>query len=147
MTPLTNPWQSYRKITTETAAPEQLVMMLYDGAVNYLEKSLTGFEHQDPAERIQTISNNVIRAQSIIFELNSRLDMEKGAEVAENFRRLYDYFYRRLQEANIKKRKGPIEEVARHLRGIRDTWSEMLHRVHSAEPADSAAPEDGYRLA
>ena len=55
-------------------------------------------------------------AQAIIYEMNARLDMKQGGEMAENFRRLYNYFYRRLQEANLKKKKSPIEEVIGHLR-------------------------------
>jgi len=38
-----NPWQSYRKVATQTAPPAQLVLMLYDGAIDYLEKSTAGF--------------------------------------------------------------------------------------------------------
>lgn len=141
-----NPWQSYRRISTETAPPEQLVLMLYDGAIGFLEKSLAGFEFKDPAEFNQTINNNVLRAQAIIYELNSRLDMDKGEDVAQNFRRLYNYFYRRLGEGNARKSRPPIEEVTRHLRGIRDSWAEMLRRVHTGEPAE-AATEGDFRLA
>jgi len=122
------PWQSYRKVTTQTATPEHLVLMLYDGAIRFLERGLTGFDFKDPRQFNQTINNNVLRAQEIIFELNARLDMEKGGEAATTFRRLYDYFYRRLQEANFKKKKPPIEEVVRHLTVLRESWSEMLRR-------------------
>lgn len=128
MTQRNAPWQSYRKISAETASPGQLVLMLYDGAIGFLEKSLTGFEYKDPLKFNLTINNNVQRAQSIILEMNGRLDMKRGAEVAQNFRRLYNYFYRRLSEANMKKKKPPIEEVLKHLRELRDSWSEMLHR-------------------
>src|ERR1700761_4608028 len=100
MTPRNNPWQSYRKVATQTATPGQLVLMLYEGAISFLEKGLVGFSYTDPLEFNQTISNNILRAQAIIFEMNARLDMKQGGDVAENFRRLYVYFHRRLQEAN-----------------------------------------------
>jgi flagellar protein FliS len=128
MTQRNNPWQSYRKVATQTASPAQLVLMLYEGAISFLEKGLTGFDHTDPLEFNLTISNNILRAQAIIHEMNSRLDMEQGGDISENFRRLYNYFYRRLQEANVKKKKEPIEEVLRHLRVLRDSWAEMLRR-------------------
>ncbi len=127
MFPRNNPWQSYRKVAVQTASPGHLVLMLYDGAIKFLERSLEGFNRQDPLEFNQTINNNIVRAQAIIHELNSRLDMEQG-EISENFRRLYNYFNRQLQQANIKKNKAPIEEVVGHLRGIRDSWSEMLRQ-------------------
>ena len=53
------PWQSYRKISAQTASPAQLVLMLYDGAISFLERGLAGFEYSDPLRINQTINNNV----------------------------------------------------------------------------------------
>lgn len=140
MTQRNDPANSYRKITTQTASPGHLVLMLYDGAIAFLEKGLTGFDHSDPLDFNLTINNNVLRAQAIIYEMNARLDMEKGGELSEKFRQLYSYYYRRLQEGNMKKRKPPIAEVARHLRVLRDAWAEMLRRG-GAENDSAAAGE------
>jgi flagellar protein FliS len=125
-----NPWQSYRKVATQTASPGQLVLMLYEGAIRFSEQALTGFEHRgDPLAFNQTINNNIHRAQAIIMELNAVLNMRRGGEVAANFRRLYLYMDRRLREANIRKQREPIEEVIMRLRVLRDSWAEMLHQA------------------
>ena len=120
------PWESYRKVATQTAAPGQLVLMLYDGALGFLEKALAGFEHDDPAMFNQTINNNILRAQAIIHEMNATLNMRAGGDVAANFRRLYNYLYRRLTIANRTKKKEPIEEAMSRIRVLRDSWAEML---------------------
>ncbi len=131
-----NPWQSYRKVATQTASPGQLVLMLYEGAIRFLEKSLDGFNCKDLVEFNETVNNNILRAQAIINELNGALNMAEGGEISSNFRRLYDYFHRRLQEANVKKRKEPVEEVLMRLRVLRDSWAEMLLQGQgNAEPA------------
>ena len=139
----TNPWQSYRKVATQTASPGQLVLMLYEGAIRFLEKGLAGFAHEDPLEFNLTVNNNVLRAQAIISEMNGVLNMEAGGEISANFRRLYDYLNRRLQEANVKKQKEPIEEVLTRLRVLRDSWAEMLQKgpenVESAREASLQA--------
>jgi flagellar protein FliS len=145
MTHRNNPWQSYRKVTTQTASPAQLVLMLYDGAINFLERGLTGFNHSDPLEFNLTINNNILRAQAIIHEMNARLDLEKGGEIAANFRRLYNYLYRRLHEANAKKKKPPIEEVIRHLRTLRDSWAEMLRGGQGSAEGVSTSREAGLQ--
>ena len=144
MTQRSDPLQSYRKVTTQTAPPEHLVLMLYDGAINFLERGLMGFNYSDVLEFNLTINNNVQRAQAIIYEMNARLDMKKGGEIAENFRRLYTYLYRRLQEANLKKKKPPIEEVIGHLRELREGWAEMLRRGQGTDgdPASQPAGTD-----
>ena len=135
-----NPWQSYRKVATQTASPGQLVLMLYEGAIRFLEKSLTGFTHEDPLEFNLTVNNNVLRAQAIICEMNGVLNMEAGGEISTNFRRLYEYLNRRLQEANIKKQREPIEEVLARLRVLRDSWAEMLQKgQENAEPETAEA--------
>ena len=140
MTQHNDPWQSYRKVTVQTAPPEQLVLMLYDGAISFLERGLAGFDHSDPLKFNQTINNNVLRAQAIIYDMNARLDMQKGGEIAENFRRIYGYYYSRLQEGNLKKKKSPLEEVLGYLRGLREAWAEMLRNRHGAGADSEATP-------
>jgi flagellar protein FliS len=131
------PWESYRKIATQTATPGQLVLMLYDGALGFLEKALTGFEHKDPMAFNQTINNNVLRAQAIIQEMNVSLNMQAGGEVAQNFRSLYNYLYRRLREANRHKKREPIEETIQRLRILRNSWAEMLRRGGQRTPENA----------
>jgi flagellar protein FliS len=134
MMPRNNPWESYRKVATQTATPGQLVLMLYDGAIKFLEKALAGFTYQDPCQFNETINNNIVRAQAIIHDMNANLNMKAGGEVAANFRRLYNYLYRRLAEANRAKQKPPLEESIGHLRVLRDSWAEMLRNGGEARP-------------
>jgi flagellar protein FliS len=134
-----NPWQSYRKIATQTATPGQLVLMLYEGAIRFSEQALAGFQYKDPVGFNQTINNNLQRAQAIILELNGVLDMRRGGEVSANFRRLYNYMYRRLLQANIRKQREPIEEVIGRLKVLRDSWAEMLKQGPPVDRED--APE------
>lgn len=131
-----NPWKSYRETATLTAPPGQIVLMLYDGAIRSLERSLPGFSLSDPGESNTIIHNNLQRAQEIIRELNCALNMEQGGEFAANLRRLYDYFERRIWESNLKKSPDGIGEVIRHLNVLRDAWATMLT---SQEPSASDA--------
>jgi flagellar protein FliS len=66
------------------------------------------------------------KARSIIAELQGRLDFQAGPEFAEIMHRLYDYYNRRLLEANMRKQVEPIIEVENLLTQIRNTWAEML---------------------
>ena len=127
--PQPNPWQSYRQVATQTAPPGQLVLMLYDGAIRFLERARLGFQYDDPLEFNLTINNNLLKAQAIISELNLSLNMEEGKECAANFRRLYNYFDRRLQESNQYKQEPGIVEVIGRLTILRDAWAEMLQKA------------------
>lgn len=132
-----SPWQSYRNVAANTASPGQLVLMLYEGAIRFLEKALLGFQEQDLVQVNQTINNNVQRAQAIINELNLSLNLRDGGEVSANLRRLYDYLDRRLQEGNLQKKEAPIHEVISRLSVLRDAWAEMLSRQSGPSPSPS----------
>ncbi len=121
-----NPWKSYRQIATRTASPGQLILMLFDGALQSMERALTGFEQSAPSHRNEIIHNNLRRAVDIIRHLNASLNLEAGGELAQTLRRLYHYFDSRLTESNLNKRREGIDEVIAHLSGIRDAWATML---------------------
>jgi flagellar protein FliS len=100
--------------------------MLYDGAIRFLERALTGFASDDPLHFNLTISNNVLRAQEIINELNNSLNMRDGGEFAATMRRLYNYLDWRLQESNQYKQEDGIREAINRLGVLRDAWAQML---------------------
>lgn len=131
MKPL-NPWQSYQQVATRTASPGQLVLMLYEGAIRFLERAQTGFTLEDPVESNTTVSNNILRAQEIIRELDFSLNLDAGGELAVKLRGLYDYFDRRLMESNLRKESAGLQEVIHRLAVLRDAWAEMLQSQGAA---------------
>jgi len=131
------PLRSYQTIATQTAPPGQLVLMLYEGAIRFLERALTGFQHKDPLEFNLTINNNVLRAQEILSELNNSLDLDQGGDLATTLRGLYGYMNRQLNLSNRRKSPEGIHDTIKRLSVLRDAWSEML-RQQGAAPA---APE------
>jgi len=134
-----NPWKSYRETATLTAPPGQIVLMLFDGAIRCLERSLPGFTNTDPGEANTIVHNNLQRAQEIIRELNCALNMELGGEFSANMRRLYDYLERRIWESNLKKDSTGVGEAIRHLTILRDAWATMLTNQSPSAPQPGAA--------
>ena len=137
--------RSYQKIATETVSPGQRILLLFDGAVSFLEKALGGFERNDPLEFNQTINNNIQRTQAIIRELDDVLDMQAGGSFSENMRKLYVYLDDRLQESNIRKRKAGVQEVLGLVTTLRDAWAEMLRQqeLGVASTDELAVPTNG----
>jgi flagellar secretion chaperone FliS len=127
-----SPWNSYRQIAMQTAAPGQIVLMLFDGAIRALDRAEQGFQIEDPANANETIHNNVQRAQDIVHELNMALDLQQGGELAATLRSLYEYMDRRLLESNLRKTPEGLVEVRKHLGSLREAWSQMLQKKSSA---------------
>ena len=129
-----SPWNSYRQVAMETAAPGQLVLMLMDGAIRFLDKAEHGFALDDPAEANETIHNNIQRTQDILHELNMALDMKSGGELAQTLRSLYEYMDRRLLESNLRKVSDGVKESRTHLTALRQAWAEMLQSGGAKAP-------------
>lgn len=123
-----NPFEAYKTAATTTATPGQLVLMLYDGVIRFVQQAIISFDITDPAEMNSSVNTNLVKAQNIIFELANSLDHTKGGNVAENFLRIYDYCDRRIHTANMEKSSEGLDEVINHFVGLRDAWSTMLER-------------------
>lgn len=119
--------RTYRANAVLTASPGQLVLMLYDGVLKSLALAQEAFKQPESSpRRIELINQHLLKAQDIIVELQSGLNMEVGGEFAKTMHRLYDYHIRRLLEANLRKQVEPVIEVERLVRELRDAWAEML---------------------
>ena len=127
--------RAYRANSILTASPGQLVLMLFDGVLNALAIARTACD--DPSgdpRRFEIIHAQLTKAQKIIAELQGTLNLEQGGEFAQTMYRLYDYYDRRLMEANMKKQSAPIAEVERLLGEVRNAWSEMLREKDKGAP-------------
>jgi flagellar secretion chaperone FliS len=122
--------RTYQTQAILTASPGQLVLMLYDGALRFLAQAQAAMERDESDwRRIEVIHRNLQKAQNIIAELRGTLDHDAGGPVAANLDQLYEYYIRRLHEANVKKDRALVAEVEGMLRELRDGWSEMLQRT------------------
>jgi len=119
--------RTYRANAVLTASPGQLVLMLYDGALKAMALARDAFGQ--PAEtprRIENINQQLQKAQAIISELQSGLNMEIGGDFAVTMHRLYDYHNRCLFQANLQKKVELVVEVETLVRELRDAWAQML---------------------
>ena len=126
--------RTYQTQAVLTASPGLLVLMLYEGALRFLAQAHVALEaDKDDWHRFEVINRNIQKAQNIIAELKGTLNHDAGGEVAANLDRLYEYYIRRLHEANFKKDVNPVIEVEGLLGELRDGWSEMLHRKENPD--------------
>lgn len=111
---------AYQNNKIKTASPEELTLLLYDGAIKYCNITIDSIK-----EGIYDKANeNIIKAEKIVSYLRATLDPKYP--VTKEFDLIYDYLYRRLVDANIKKDIEIMEEVLQYLREIRDTWKEVM---------------------
>jgi flagellar protein FliS len=109
---------AYRESAILTATPEQLVVMLYDGANRFLTQSAIAMRDSRPA----LAGEKLRRAEAIIDELLATLDMSVG-QIAEQLQALYLFFKEHLSAARLEQNADKVEEVARLMRELRSAWA------------------------
>jgi flagellar protein FliS len=128
---------AYRKTRTVTANQAQLVVQLYEGIVLSV-----GYAIQALAEgNLEGAHVSLKRAQEIITTLRGTLRRDAGP-VAQNLDALYDYFFRRLVEANVNKDPSPAQEILGYTRQLLATW-----RIVASEPTLVASRVEDLDLA
>ena len=127
---------AYRTVSVETASPAKIVLMLFDGAVGFLNRALNGFEQDALIVRNEIINNNIIKTQRILNELRASLNEDAGGELALTLHRLYDYMEEQLRQANFAKNSAPLHVVKELLGELREGWAGMMQ---GGQPATLAA--------
>lgn len=113
--------QTYKDNAVTTQSSGKIVVMLYEGAIRFLQQAIEALEKQDYAEK----GDRINRAVDILMELNTVLDMEVGGEVAKNLRRLYGFMIKHLVEANTEKDPQKIRRVIRLLETLLESWRQI----------------------
>lgn len=111
---------NYLETEVLTASPSKLIIMLYDGALNFLKR----LEGLDYLKNLETKSYNINKAYAIISELQSTLNMEYN-EISEPLFAMYNYMQRRLMDANMNNDPSVISEVKTLLGELKDSWVQI----------------------
>lgn len=116
---------AYKTQQVMTASPEELTLMLYNGALRFVTESVRAIDNND----LEQANQKNLRAQAIIREFMSTLDTQY--EISHSLMQLYDYMEYRLIQGNIKKDTAPLLEVKGMLSELRDGWAEAMKSVRS----------------
>jgi flagellar protein FliS len=137
---------NYLRTKVLTATPEQLQLMLYDGAIRFAEQSRVALEQKNYEQSYNALS----RAQRIIAELSASLKHEVAPDLCGKLSSLYNFIYRKLVEANIEHKLDALNEALNILRYQRETWLLLLDKLGKTKAAAVATtldmPEPSARM-
>ena len=129
----------YLKNAVLTATPQQLHLMLYDGAIRFALKGKEAIETGD----IEATYNNLIRAQKIVIEMQNGLNFDVNRDICERMSALYTFIYRKLVDADINKDVSAVDDALKILGHQRETWVLLMEKTQkeglapaSSSPAD-----------
>lgn len=124
MTPLTAAPQAYRDNTVLSATPEQLVVMLYDGARRFLRQAANAMR----AREVEGAHNALRRAEQIVAHLDGVIDDQQGGEIARQLHQIYGFSLAHLNRARIDQDPEKLLAVSEMLGELRESWAEIANR-------------------
>lgn len=117
-------YKAYQNNKYQTASPHRLILMLYNGAIQFAGNAIQAIQQSNIADANKYIQ----KTQDIVYELLTSLNTKQGGQLAENLKSLYLYIIDRLIEANIKKEEEPLLEVINIITEIKASWEEIGRR-------------------
>jgi len=111
----------YRETAIRTASPLELVVMLYEGAIQSLRQAQACLARNDIAGRVRSIN----RAIAMISELQASLNFDHGAEPATSLDRLYTYMKGQIFKGNVEQNPEYLAEVVKLLENLNSAWVQL----------------------
>jgi len=135
---MVNPYaQRYTQVQTSTIGPEQLLLLLYEGAIRFLGQARAHLGEG----RIGPGKTALSKAVAIVAELQNSMNFEAGWDGAEDLSHLYGHMLLELTRANVDDDPAPIDAVAELLSGLYGAWKQAIASVTDAPPAPEGAPD------
>ncbi len=128
----------YKQMQVKTANRGQILIMLYEAAIQNVKKAAAAIDRGDIAAK----GLHIGKSHDIINELLATLDHNAGGDIARNLERLYNFMIEKLVKANIEKNKAPLLEVEKLLTTLLDGWRVAVEQVNRQQ-GQSAAPGQG----
>jgi flagellar protein FliS len=126
---LKNPYSQFRQSQLESTPKLKLIVMLYDGAIRFLQQSVAPMRSGDFEQKGVMIN----KAIDILYHLTGTLNHAQGGELAHNLSRIYSFMIKRLVEANLHNSPEMIEDVISLMKGLRDAWSQIAIKGQDAD--------------
>lgn len=136
-----NGYDRYLETAVETASPARLIVMLYDGAIRFINTAIDAMQNRQYEQQNYYLQ----RAQRILAELISSLDFTRGGEIAENLFRLYTYMYNQLVEANLQDSVERAQHVVNLLSELREAWDIVASQGEAASATPIASGKVSLR--
>ncbi|PYS39310.1 MAG: flagellar export chaperone FliS [Acidobacteria bacterium] len=130
---------TYQEIEANASNGLQLVVMLYDGAIRFLNDASACVKRRDLPGKVLAVD----RALAIIGELQATLKMDEGAHISSSLDGLYTYMTQRILDASLRLDPAPFDEVVRLLANLNNGWKEIAQRNTPQMPNSQPAAVPG----
>ncbi len=121
-----NPYSQYKQTAILTANRGQLLLMLYEAAIQNVKKATLSIDKNDRVAKGMAIG----KVHDILNELVNTLDFKVGGDIAKDLERLYNFMIEQLIQANAENSKEKLASVQKLLENLLDGWRVAVDQVN-----------------
>lgn len=133
----------YRKQSIETASPVKLVVMLYEGAICFIDRAIENMNYST----YDKVNANIQKAKNIVVELRTSLDFSQAPEFAEKLDSLYDFVFSQLSAGNLDKDVKPLKEARKIFLELLDSWQKIDRSLSNPQNVkQDYSPSSGFSI-
>jgi flagellar protein FliS len=118
---------AYRQTAVTTASKEQVLIMLYEGAIKHLKRASAFSISKDVSAKGIAVG----KAHDIVNELINSLDFKIGGEVARNLESLYNYIIEQLMKGNLENDHKKFDACTKILEDLLEAWKIAVAQVQA----------------
>ena len=129
---LTPQQKKFIKNMVDSASPEQLILLLYNGCLQWLAMAKKELD-KNKTEKIPNwtnFSHQMKMAVSIIEHLQDSLNHEVNKDFADQLFNLYEYLKSNLMKANIEKDHEKIDFSIKIISDLKSGWQEGINNLN-----------------
>ncbi|HOB73608.1 MAG TPA: flagellar export chaperone FliS [Phycisphaerae bacterium] len=135
---MANASDAYFRNAVLTAPPEQLHLMLYDGAIRFTRQGIEGLE----SKNLESAFNGFSRAQKIVLEMLNSLNYKVDPVLCRRMASLYNFIYRKLVESSVQRDPAPARDALKLLEYQRETWVMLIEKLREERTGTAAGTNE-----
>jgi flagellar protein FliS len=112
---------SYRKNQIAGLNQKDLIVLLYSGAIKFLDQAKEELAKSDA----NAFADRIERAHRIVYHLYTTLDFEAGGEIAEKLGKLYAFVINQLYIVNSTRSEAVLRDIREILVNLKDGWQNL----------------------
>ena len=118
---------AYQKTSVTTATKEQVLIMLYEGAIKHLRRASEACQKNDLAAKGTAVG----KAHDIINELSNTLNFNVGGDLPRNLENLYMFMVDLIIQGNIKNDFTKFDQARKLLENLLVGWKGAVAQLQA----------------
>lgn len=124
------------------ASPEQQAALIMEAGQLHLGRAIRSLNENN----LPAAVNSFLRVSEVIMEATVRLDLEGGSELAQNLKRLYDFWTAEIMLASKARDTARLAAVAKGMGEIRTAWEQFHEKKIGAGATAMTQPQLGDQV-